>query len=463
MNTAPVPPVQLRHYQVDQVEAAMRALLSGDDPLLVAATGTGKTTSLSEVARRIVETKGRVLVLAHLRELLFQLKERLELFGLKVGLELGRREAGNADVVVTSIQTMARRMDKFARDAFRLIIVDEAHHAASPSYLRVLNYFQTDASGKPNGTRVMGVTATPDRLDGASLGCVFEVEAARYDLPDAIGEGYLVPVRALRIDVEGLDLSSCRTRTFQNASGGEVTDLHPKDLGEQVIKPEAVEGVIAPLLQYSEGRKTLVFAVNVAHARALAKAINARAGEDTAFVIHGEMKKPEREAVLEHYKRGSFRILVNVNLMTEGVDVPSIGCIAMVRPTYSRTLYAQAVGRGLRLDPQNPSKGECILLDFVGNTGNHDLATPENSLAGALVGPVTEANPKKDKKKESKPRKRGSKGDYKPKGLVARFTVAVVEVIKWVGRRLAHDLRPSNSLAAKVHNHYKKKWNGKDE
>lgn len=496
---------QLREYQKHQVTSARRELGLGNDTLIVAATGTGKTTSVAEIVRLVVEEGWRVLVLAHRRELLDQLFERCRLFGLSPAYELGKKRAGNARVVVSSVQTMANRLDRFSSKDFQLVVVDEAHHAPSPGYRLILDYFQA------GGARVLGVTATPDRLDQVPLGTIFESVASEYDIVQAIEDGWLVPAKGIRIEVEGFDLSSVRQKvmdvhTPEEGWGdlgalhpGEVVDLHPGDLGRAAIRPEAVEGVVAPLLELAENKRTYVFAVNVAHAHALVDAINARR-PGAARAVHADHKKfrmhrSERKQNLLDHKAGEFQFLVNVSVLTEGYDDPKVECVAMIRPTQSRVFYAQACGRGLR-PCKEIDKKFCLVLDFVGVSCEHDLVGPEDALAGAMIGEVEDfKNPEEPEPQwpvfvdESEPESLddlmahvgiapqprqesrhvvdpadnphvakpnpAKSGHYRPTGMVARFTTAVVELIRGVARKLVDH---KSSAVSRLWERAKKKW-----
>lgn len=415
--------VSLRPYQHEQVDSVERLHLEGGyrSVLVEAATGSGKTTSAAELARRAVSRGETVLFLAHRRELIDQAAARFESFGLQVGIERGSRHAGPEPVVCASVQTLrGPRLAKFPRDAFDLIIVDECHHVPSPSYRAILAHFHT--------ARIVGVTATVDRADGIALGEVFQRVAHRYGIERAIAEQYLVPVRGIQVEVPGMDLSAVRSRRMmkrippgpsglplpnvidptgdepgetidllspagqariaaagKRAPNGErryAVDLHPGDLGRAVIEPEAIEGVVVPLLELAGSRKTVVFAVDLNHANAIAESINAKRGDGTARVVHYKLKARERRAILDAHKAGEYQYLINVTLLTEGYDDPSIECIAMARPTQSRVLYCQAVGRALRL---YAGKSVALLLDFVGVGSRFDLVGPEDALGKALI------------------------------------------------------------------------------
>lgn len=380
---------ELRPYQQIAVESALRELgyLAGAvaarrSTLIEAATGTGKTTSFAEIVRRAFELGARrALVLAHRRELVDQALARLLAAGLDAAIERGARSAAGARVVVSSVQTITRRLDKYGPGAFDVIVIDECHHAPAPGYLGVLGHFSS--------ARVLGVTATPDRADGAALGAVFESVAARYGISEAARDGYLARAIGLRVEVPGMDLSKVRRRVLAPRETSslhamrDAVDLHPGDLGRAALSPEAVEGVAGPLLDLASDRRTILFAVNRAHAAAIAVALCARRA-GCARAVWGS--SPTRADDIAAHQAGEFQFLVNVMVLTEGYDDPAIACVAMARPTQSRALYAQACGRGLRL---HPSKVNCLILDFVGVSCEHDLVGPEDVLGGALLGPVT--------------------------------------------------------------------------
>lgn len=433
----------LRPYQVAAVDGAEAAFANGTRAaLVVQATGTGKTSAFAEVvrrylaaapvraparphvtlvgvapARRLPVAPRRVLVLAQRRELLDQASARLEAFGVRVvrGLTLGR--AGVAHVA--SVQSAARRLATLPPDAFGLIVLDEAHHGCSPSHLAVLRHF-------PNA-RVLGLTATPDRADGASLGMAFEKCVARYDLAEAIRDGHLVPARGIRVDVDGLDLSHVRTKpiTAEASSTGawrDIADLHPGDLGRAAIVPAAVEGVVGPLLALTGTRRTVVFAVDRRHAIAITDSLNAHV-PGCARVVHGGMRVRDRRAVLAQFAAGEFQYLINVLLLVEGWDLPAIECVALARPTTSRIFVAQACGRALR---PAPGKAEALILDFTSATSKFSLVGPEDVLAGAFREPVASYRTHRKPAVEV--------ALYVPQKRRTRFSTALVDLMRVVVR-----------------------------
>jgi superfamily II DNA or RNA helicase len=359
---AHAPPL-LRPYQ-EQALAAIAAEFDAGrrSTLLVLPTGTGKTVVFAEAARRICDAGHRTLVLAHRNELLEQAVSKLEAIGVWAQLERGTSRAGGADVVVASVQTMhAKRLQRFARDAFGLVVVDEAHHAMAGTYRAVLEHFAS--------AHVLGVTATPDRSDGEALGKLFESVAYRYELRAAIRDQWLSPIRARRIEVDGLDVSKVHTR---------AGDLAANELAEIMLAEQVLHGIAAPLVERAGDRRTICFTVDVATAHALADVVN-RYKPDSARAVDGSASDLERRTVLHEFRLGKFQFLVNCALFTEGFDEPTISCVAMCRPTKSRALFTQCIGRGTRLAP---GKADCLVLDFAGNAGRHRLVGPADALAG---------------------------------------------------------------------------------
>ena len=249
----------LRPYQQRAIDAVHARWAAGDrSTLLVMPTGTGKTVVFAELARQVVARGGHVLVLAHRTELLEQAVEKMRASGLTAAVEQAGRHARGASVVVASVQTMrGERLQWWSPNYFDLVVVDEAHHAPAPSYQAALKRFAK--------AKILGVTATPDRLDGLSLKSVFQSCADHYDLRLAVEEEWLVPIRAKRIEVERVDLTAIRTR---------MGDLDTEQLAEVMQAAEALHGVAKPLVDLAGSRKTIVYTVNVAHAHALAGAIN---------------------------------------------------------------------------------------------------------------------------------------------------------------------------------------------
>ena len=243
--------------------------------------------------------------------------------------------------------------------------MDEAHHATAASYRAILGRFGC--------ARVLGCTATPDRLDRAALGEVFESVAFQYELRDAIRDGWLCRIDARRV-LLAVDLDRVHTR---------AGDLDQSELAQVLGTASAVREVVEPLLELAGERRTILFTVSVAHAEQLAAAINERE-PGAARAASGDTPSNERREVVEAFRQGELRTLVNCQLYTEGFDVPEVECIAIARPTKSRALYAQMVGRGTRLAA---GKESLLVIDFTGNSRRHRLVTPAAILAGADATP----------------------------------------------------------------------------
>lgn len=356
----------LRPYQEAALVALESTLDAEGSALAVMATGTGKTPVIASLAGRFHARGARVLAVAQRRELLTQIAGAAGRFapGMTVGIEVAERRVERfalPDLVVASTATLrGKRLASLPRNAFGLVICDEAHHAVSDSHRAIFDHFEAPRAG---------FTATPDRLDKSSLGRVFGTLAFSYDIRQAIEEGYLAPIRQEVVHVDGLDLSKVRK------VAGELSEA---ELEEALLTDDAVTGMVVPTMERAAGRPGLVFGVTVAHARALATRLNdLRAG--AAAVVHGAMTLREREDTLRAYTAGQVQFLCNVAVLTEGVDLPRTEVVAMARPTLSRSLYTQMVGRGTRLAP---GKDHCLVIDFTGtNASMHRLVTVLDVLA----------------------------------------------------------------------------------
>ena len=386
--------MQLRSYQQAAVEAVIEQFEEVGSTLIVLPTGCGKTIVFSHVAERM-RNRGRVMVLAHREELIWQAADKLErVTGAAPDIEMAEHQAGDswfgrgADVVVSSIQTQnagrnGTRMERFPPSEFGLLIVDEAHHVTASSYRKVIAHYRKNASLK-----VLGVTATPDRHDEQALGQIFETVAFDYELPDAIRDGWLTPIQQHAVHVDGLDYSAIRTT---------AGDLNGADLARVMEYEDNLHRIADPTFRIAAGRRTLVFAASLAHAERLTEIFN-RHQPGCARWVHGGTPKEERRQIVRDYSAGIFQILVNVGVATEGFDSPGIEVVAIGRPTKSRSLYAQMVGRGTRPlpglvdgEPNADERRLCIassrkpqleVLDFVGNSGKHKLVSTVDTLGG---------------------------------------------------------------------------------
>lgn len=322
--------------------------------LLVLPTGTGKTIVFASVAADQVRAGDRVLILAHRGELLEQAADKLQRStGLVSAVEKAESTCLNSwfRVVVGSVQTLQRtaRLERFPRDYFGTIIIDEAHHAITDGYRRILDYF--------GDAKVLGVTATPDRGDMRNLGEVFDSLAFEYKLTDAIKEGYLCRILAQTVPLQ-LDISSV------TLSGG---DYAVGDLGT-ALDPY-LEQIAAEMARRCKSRKTVVFLPLIRTSQKFRDLLNAHGFR--AAEVNGQ--SDDRRQVLADFDAGKYNVLCNSMLLTEGWDCPSVDCVVVLRPTKVRSLYSQMVGRGTRL---SPGKTDLLLLDFLWMTDKHELCRP---------------------------------------------------------------------------------------
>ena len=346
---------ELRPYQQqarDRIHAEWDA--GHTRTLLVLPTGTGKTIVFASVAADQVRAGDRVLILAHRGELLEQAADKLQRStGLVSAVE--KAESTCLDswfrVVVGSVQTLqlTTRLERFPQDYFGTIIIDEAHHAITDGYRRILDYF--------SGAKVLGVTATPDRGDMRNLGEVFDSLAFEYKLTDAIKEGYLCKIMAQTIPLK-LDITDVGFTSGDYSLGQLGTALDPY-----------LEQIAAEMAQRCKGRKTVVFLPLIKTSQKFRDLLNAygfRAAE-----VNGQSE--DRREVLADFDAGKYNVLCNSMLLTEGWDCPSVDCVVVLRPTKVRSLYSQMVGRGTRL---SPDKTDLLLLDFLWMTDKHELCRP---------------------------------------------------------------------------------------
>ena len=387
----PTGDVVLRDYQQKAVDNVLREFRGkSKSTLVVLPTGTGKTVVIGGVFREMTQ-HGRCLLIAHREELIFQGAEKTAwVAGEQPEIEMAEYKTNEqqapddrARIVVATVQTLSRgRMQRFDPTEFSCVVTDEAHHACALSYRKVYDYFDHP------GIRHMGVTATPDRADEEALGQVFDSVAIDYEVPDAIADGWLVPIRQRFVDVQGLDYSSVRTQ---------AGDLHAADLRKILDVEENLHGIAHPVIDLVGDRRTLVFAVSVQQAERLCEIFN-RHRDGCAGFVCGKTPKEERRGILDRFDAGELQFLCNVGVLTEGFDSPGVEVVAMARPTKSRSLYSQMVGRATRPLPglvdgvasalerrvaiERSPKPACEVIDFVGNTGRHRLVTSADILGG---------------------------------------------------------------------------------
>lgn len=370
--------MQLRDYQKEAVASVLNELKTCKSTLLVLATGSGKTVCFSAIAR---DWPGRVLVLAHRTELVQQAAASLEkMCGEPVEIEQGRRKSHHARLVVASVQSISQqhRLDRIGHDGFSLVVADEAHLYLAKSYVKVINWFAS--------SKLLGVTATPQRGDKQALGKLFETVAYTKDLQNCIEDGYLAPLKIGRVHVQGIDVSG-----LKKVRG----DLHAGQLDKIVL--ENVGTVVSKTMELHPDKTAVLFFPGVASAELASQMFNARLPGSSIF-IDGRTEEGERAEKMAAFKRGEHQYFCNVGIATLGWDCPHVDLVVIARPTCSWSLYCQMIGRGSRtlpgvidgLDTAEERRGAIlwsakpgfVVLDYVGASGKHELATPLDFLGG---------------------------------------------------------------------------------
>ncbi len=340
----PSQPLELREHQSEALRelAAMRERRE-TIALLYHATGTGKTVTAVSDARRM---GGRTLFLAHTKELVHQAARQFRALwpDVSTGIFMESHRQNDTHVVCGSIQSVTQNLDLFAYDAFAYLIIDECHHGTAETYQQVLRWF------RPAFT--LGLTATPERADGDDLLAVFQNVAHKLDLQTAVEIGELVPVRCFRVKTN-IDLADVRFSGFK---------YNARELESKVFVSSRNELIVATWLDYVRNRPTVVFCVSVRHAEEIERLLTA-AGV-AARAVSGGMNPVQRQTVLTAYEQGQLQVLCACDLLNEGWDSPRTEVLFMARPTMSRSLYLQQLGRGMRLAP---GKEALIVFDFIDN------------------------------------------------------------------------------------------------
>lgn len=336
----------LYDYQSDALDKISQVRENGDTiALLYHATGTGKTVTAAADAKRVA---GKTLFLVNALKLADQAQERFnEVWSeAKTGLYTGsQRPDGEMDVLFATIQSVVNHIDEFSPHQFDYIIVDECHHAASKSYATILSYF------KPAFT--LGLSATPERADGEDILEIFKNVAHKMDLQSAVKRGILAPVRCFRVKTN-IDLSNVRI------NGIRYNNL---DLETKLLIPERNKLICDIWEEYAREKKTVIFCASVQHAECIAGLLQERGL--TAQAVSGRIPEKERNRILNSYESGKVSVLCACDLLNEGWDSPATEVLFMARPTMSKTIYLQQLGRGLR---KFAGKESLLVFDFVDNS-----------------------------------------------------------------------------------------------
>lgn len=428
-----------RDYQRTAVISAFNCWGTASATVINLATGLGKTRCGTAICHVWSKYKpGRILWIAHRKELIGQAADTIaSLTGHYPETEMGDKRAtsygllADSNVVVASIQTLnagydckycdatggvlapcdkcdgkgcddpacegrgtvatevncpfclggtVRRVQKFKPDEFGLIVVDEAHHVFAQTHIRVRKWFERNENAK-----FLYLTATADRADEGALGPIFKTVAIKMPLLDGIEKGYLVPITQQSITCEHLDFSHLRT----------AKDFNDKNIEEVLIAEETLHEMVAPTVEITGDRRTLIFCVDKTHTKMVCELIN-RYKPNSARYVLGCTATDVRDKNIAGHKAGVFQYLVNCGIATEGYDDVGIQCVAIMRPTKSRPLYEQMIGRAVR-PKDNPTqataeerkaviaastKPVALILDFAGNSGRHKLITVFDMFEG---------------------------------------------------------------------------------
>ncbi|ORY18527.1 P-loop containing nucleoside triphosphate hydrolase protein [Clohesyomyces aquaticus] len=386
---APVSPLRitLRDYQEECIQSVLSYLEKGHKRLGISlATGSGKTVIFTHLIDRIaaVEDASQTLILAHRRELVEQAARHCTLAypHKHVDIEMGNHHAsGAADITVASIQSIMSgdRLVKFDPSRYKLILVDEAHHIVSSQYLDVLDYFglknAADWGLNSYVPALVGVSATFSRFDGRKLGSVidhivyhrqpglYSLLTPTRDYIDMIEENWLSDVNFTTVEIKA---------NLTKVGSGPNGDFQTGALSKAINTEETNEiAVRAWLARAKERKSTLVFCVDLSHVSNMTTKFR-QYGIDAQFVT-GDTPRKIRSQRVAAFRNGDFPVLLNCGVFTEGTDIPNIDCVLLARPTKSRNLLVQMIGRGMRL---HKGKENCHVIDLVAALSTGVISTP---------------------------------------------------------------------------------------
>lgn len=361
--------LELREYQQEALRN-LQVMRENKESiaLLYQATGTGKTVTAVMDAKSV---GGRTLFVAHTMELVNQAYQTFQALwkGASVGKFADSVKEFDKDIVCGSIQSIALNLDMFKEDDFDYIIIDEAHHATADTYQKVLAYF------KPKF--LLGLTATPERADDTNILEIFKNTAHKLDIQTAVEIGALVDVRCIRIHTN-IDMTQVRFNSAQ---------YNVRDLDVKICVTERNALIVKTWLDYVKDKRTVVFCASVKHAEQIAALFKEKGV--SAEAVSGSMKTSERNELLAKFSKGELKVLCACDLLNEGWDCPETEVLFMARPTMSKVLYTQQLGRGMRL---SEGKEYLMVFDFVDNAGQynapysmHRLFRLKDYRAGGLV------------------------------------------------------------------------------
>ena len=305
--------------------------------------GTGKTVTAVSDAKNMGK---RTLFLGHTKELITQARDTFSNLweDSNPGMYVAEQKEKDSYVVCGSVQSVSRNLESFNPEEFEYLVIDEAHHGTANTYKKILSYF------KPEFT--LGLTATPERADGEDLLEIFQNVAHKLDLKKAVEIGELVPIRCIRVKTN-VDISNIRINGIK---------YNTQDLESKLFVPERNNLVIDTYLNFVKNKKTVIFCASVKHSEDIADLL--RKNNINAESVSGRMDNTKRKKVLEGYEHGDIDVLCACDLLNEGWDSPNTEVLFMTRPTMSKTLYMQQLGRGMRL---SKGKDHLMVFDFIDN------------------------------------------------------------------------------------------------
>ena len=342
--------IELRDYQQEATENLQKMREDGKTiALLYHATGVGKTITAATDAKAV---GGRTLFLVNALKLASQAKETFAKVWPEatLGEYTGSQKDMTQTVIFATVQSISKDLEKFSSTDFDYLIVDECHHAAANTYQKIFTYFHPKF--------ILGLTATPERSDGEDMLELFQNVAHKMDLKTAVERGILVPIRCIRVKTN-IDLTDVRINGIKYNS---------QDLESKLFIPERNQLIVDTYLRYVNGKKTVIFCASVDHAAEIAKLL--RDSGVKAEAVSGRDRVEVREKILKDYETGSTNVLCACDLLNEGWDSPHTTVLFMARPTMSKTIYLQQLGRGTR---RCPGKEDLLVVDFVDNANMFNM------------------------------------------------------------------------------------------
>lgn len=342
--------IELRDYQQEAIDNLKKMREDGKTiALLYHATGVGKTITAATDAKAV---GGRTLFLVNALKLASQAKETFAKVWPEatLGEYTGSQKDMTQTVIFATVQSSSKDLEKFSPMDFDYLIVDECHHAAANTYQKIFTYFHPKF--------ILGLTATPERSDGEDMLELFQNVAHKMDLKTAVERGVLVPIRCIRVKTN-IDLTDVRINGIKYNS---------QDLESKLFIPERNQLIVDTYLKYVNGKKTVIFCASVDHAAEIAKLL--RDNGVKAEAVSGRDRVEVREKILKDYETGSTNVLCACDLLNEGWDSPHTTVLFMARPTMSKTIYLQQLGRGTR---RCPGKEDLLVIDFVDNANMFNM------------------------------------------------------------------------------------------